>query len=114
MRTLRKKTEGFKKVAFKGSYDKSREIRSSYKWTKISKIQRHEFPLCMSLEHCKKPIIATQVHHIVSLKKDRSKAYDEYNCVPLCQHCHEEVERKEAMGIDTSKYFKEWWLRRKE
>lgn len=74
----------------------ARKIRSSYQWEKLSAWFRRMHPICVDPfgDHAAsgRPASATQVHHIIALRDDPSKAYDLDNLSPLCEKCHGKVE----------------------
>ena len=80
-------------------YDKDynaedRKIRRSRKWTETAiKIKEDSKYLCAV---CLKENIYNynnlEVHHIIKIRNDSSKAFDPYNLICLCQRHHKEAD----------------------
>lgn len=71
-------------------------IRSSSKWTRLSRQIRRERPIC---EECLKkggPLKPSQeVHHVVKVRSNPNLAFDPANLMALCRECHLEIENRE-------------------
>ena len=60
------------------------QVRSSGRWKKLQRAKINSSPIC---EVCnERP--ALEVHHIVPLSKDISRAYDWDNIQSICLDCH--------------------------
>lgn len=66
---------------------------------------RAKYPICYDPFgwHTVKP--CDDVHHIIPISTDSSKAYDKRNLVTLCRQCHAEVERVEYRYGDSQFLF---------
>lgn len=45
------------------------------------------------------------VHHIVPLHVAPDEAYTASNLAPLCRRCHDEIESRNRIGIETQSLF---------
>ena len=63
-----------------------RKFRNSAIWQnkRLAILQRDNF----QCQHCKGINAATEVHHVIPLHKDMSKALDDDNLISLCSECH--------------------------
>lgn len=78
-----------------------KDLRFTRKWKKkAAEIKQRDLHLC---QMCTRNLdmltgmkvynyLGTQVHHIVSIKEDESKAFDNDNLITLCRYHHELVE----------------------
>lgn len=84
-RTYKKKQ---KSAGNKVAYD---EVYNTDKWKKLRVLKLMKNPLC---EMCEKEGIvkpALDVHHIVPILKDMTKAFDEDNLMSLCRKHHIQI-----------------------
>jgi 5-methylcytosine-specific restriction endonuclease McrA len=65
-------------------------IRSSQRWKDCRLVKLRQNPLCEDPrgKHSGCIVIAKEVHHIVPLIEDPSKAYDLANLMSVCVPCH--------------------------
>lgn len=85
------------------------KIRNSGRWQKLRALVLIEEPLCRDPygEHmlADRLEISVEVHHIVPLCEDISKAYDRSNCAGLCIACHRRVDADNRAGKPTAHLF---------
>ena len=81
-------------------YDKEREPRlvafyHGVKWKRLreSVLARDNY-LCQDCLASNRLVGAEEVHHIIEVKTDWEKRYDEDNLVSLCKSCHRKRHRK--------------------
>lgn len=71
-------------------------IRSSSKWTRLSRQIRCERPICEECLNKGGPLKPSQeVHHIVKVQSNPNLAFDPANLMALCKECHLEIENRE-------------------
>lgn len=77
----------------------ARAIRSTSRWTKVSKRKRARDPFCEDpyKYHYDDGIarIADGVHHILPVEEAPHLAFDETNLMSLCSVCHAKMENDE-------------------
>ena len=79
----------------------AKRIRSSAAWTKTSKAIRAAKFCANPFGVHRKHVPATDVHHVVKLRDDASKALDGDNLMALCRKCHRRMELKQGdMGCN--------------
>ncbi|HFC9286538.1 HNH endonuclease signature motif containing protein [Clostridium perfringens] len=84
------------------------KIYNSKKWreTKASVLDEYK-GLCVGCLAKGLLVPATEVHHIVWLSKDISKAYDKDNLISLCYSCHDDIHRLNIDNKDKLESFLE-------
>lgn len=79
----------------------AREFRNTTKWKKIrSEIvwrDNNTCQVCRKLPKRKTPI---NVHHIIKITEDYSRAYDKTNLICLCATCHTNIEKGRKCFFD--------------
>lgn len=77
----------------KGWHEQS-SYRRGYdrRWQQLSSRYRTLHPLCEQCESEGRVTAATEVHHVVPIKVDRTKRLEEANLMAVCRACHEKLE----------------------
>jgi len=75
--------------------DVARKVRSSARWDKVRKLQLVREPLCADHLARGRAVAATQVDHVVPIRKDPRLAFDRTNMRSLCTQCHARKSREE-------------------
>ena len=85
------------------AYRKAKELRSSDRWTTISKTKLSRDPIC---EWCRtRP--ATEVHHLQSVAKHPELAFNLSNLMSVDSKCHVLIEGAIKRGLDVVQMKKE-------
>lgn len=73
----------------------------SNNWSSIASRLRREFPLCLDplQSHPDQLLESQEVHHIIPAKFKWEYTNEDFNLLPLCRSCHEQVERLASQGI---------------
>lgn len=75
-------------------------VHNSARWQRLRKAKREANPMCEdpfgTHESSGRVVIAEQVHHVVPIVVDPSRAFDWDNLVSVCRACHERMERGHA------------------
>ena len=81
-----------------GAYaNKYRSFYESREWRALrTQVMISNSFLCVSCKSKGLIVSATQVHHIVPIDKDMSKALDYDNLKPLCSNCHNEAHDRQS------------------
>ena len=102
----------------RGEHDRTSagyQIRHTNQWTTYSRHYRNRNPRCCDpLGHHTedgRTVLTEQVHHIVPLEVDASRAYDDDNCAPVCCDCHRHIETMFKRGQETATLFNGWIAR---
>ena len=66
---------------------------------------RRKFPFCYDPFGLHTATLCEDVHHIIPIATDPTRAYDKRNLVTLCRACHAEVEQLERAYGETSFLF---------
>jgi hypothetical protein len=84
----------------------SMRIRRGAPWRKTSEQMRARNPFCCDPFKEHGPVVrATQVHHVFPLGSRPDLAYSEPHLRCVCTHCHALLERAEARGEETFRFF---------
>ena len=87
----------------------ARRVRSSLRWQKYREGVLGAHPWCWDpLGVHSGPTMATIVHHIKSLSEFPELGFCPENTVPLCENCHNIVERDILNGRRTEHLFDGW------
>jgi 5-methylcytosine-specific restriction endonuclease McrA len=86
---------------------RAQRIRGSKRWKSFRKSVLSRHPTCRDpfKRHGELGALATDVHHVVGLTVDPSRAFDRANCAPLCDPCHGRIEGMERAGQPTQHLF---------
>lgn len=83
---------------------KAKRIRSSGRWQRVRSFFLKRNPLCNDPfglhKNMHQVIAAREVHHIISLVVDPTKAFDMDNLQALCTACHSRVENTVGGGLN--------------
>lgn len=88
------------KVKRNKDYDK---IYNSYRWQQlrdsVKKESMYFCQVCCRLEGIVVPNYSDEVHHVVPITEDISRAYDKDNLLPLCAMHHDEIHLNKLNSI---------------
>ena len=75
-------------------------IRNSSQWQRLRRAMMLENPVCPDPfgRHGEVTVPSKEVHHIIPLSQDVSKAYQKENLLALCQSCHAIADRDIVMS----------------
>lgn len=79
----------------KEKYGKYHEFYKTTRWRKMSRLHKIKNPLC---EMCLKEDLIVEVDvadHIIEIRDDWSKRYDDSNLMSLCHSCHNSKSKRE-------------------
>ncbi len=75
------------------------KVHNSVRWQRLRAAKRASNPTCEDPfamhESSGRVVLADQVHHIVPIARDPSRAFDMDNLMCVCRACHERLERGE-------------------
>ena len=71
---------------------------STVRWQRLRLMQLSREACCRYCDRMGRVTPATLVDHVVPVRKDKSRAFDQENLQSLCYHCHNSIKQKEERG----------------
>lgn len=89
-----------KPMAVRADFD-ANKIRSSSKWQRTRRLANMLMPTCCDPLGLHKGVLVPteEIHHIIPLTIDKSKAHKIGNLAGLCKDCHRKVESRLRRGL---------------
>jgi len=70
----------------------AKKVRSSVRWQKLRLLKLSESPLCERCKEHGRIKGAEEVHHVVPIRVDESKAFEWDNIQSICVPCHRQAD----------------------
>lgn len=86
----------------------AKDIRSSARWTRVSRAFRARWPMCCDPFKVGCVAISERVNHIEPLRARPDLAWHDSNHAPLCTACDARIGAMERRGESTSALFAGW------